>query len=297
MSNEVAGGAAGRNVAPVAKLDATERAKLPNSAFAYVDATGRRRLPIHDEAHVRNALARFGRVAFDDEAARERARKRLLNAAKRFGIVPVGFIDGQLRSERELGQVVARTPVQLPSGFVTMLMTDIEGSTALVQHLGDRYRELLDEVRVILRVATVKCQGQVVEARADDSFAVFDCPRSAVETALAIQRGLRERAWGEGLEVRVRVGIHSGYPTRTEDNYIGMAVHTAARICAAAHGGQVIVSSDTREATWASRPEGVRFRSLGSYRLRGIPDTVTLYQLGAPGLPARFPPPRATLIP
>jgi class 3 adenylate cyclase len=297
MSNLVVFGAARRNVEDVAKLDATERAKLPDRAFAYVDATGRRRLPIHDEAHVRNALARFGRVAFDDEAARERARKRLLNAAKRFGIVPVGFIDGQLRSERELGQVDARPPVHLPSGFVTMLMTDIEGSTALLQHLGDRYRELLDEVRVILRAATVKRQGQVVEARADDSFAVFDCPRSAIETALDIQRGLRERAWGEGLEVRLRVGVHSGYPTRTEDNYIGMAVHTAARICAAAHGGQVIVSGDTREAIWSSRPEGVRFRSLGSYRLRGIPEAVTLYQLGAPGLPARFPPPRATLNP
>src|SRR5712691_5601255 len=81
-------------------LDGKTRAQLPDSAFAYVDSRGRRKLPIHDEAHVRNALARFQRVSFEDEAARERARKRLLNAAKKYGIVPVGFIDGQFRSQR-----------------------------------------------------------------------------------------------------------------------------------------------------------------------------------------------------
>jgi hypothetical protein len=90
-----------------------------------VDSRGRRGLPIHDERHVRNALARFNQVAFEDE----RARKRLLNAAKKYRIVPVGFIAGLLRSERELGQVQGRSPVQLRSGFVTMLMTDIEGAT------------------------------------------------------------------------------------------------------------------------------------------------------------------------
>src|SRR3989442_3617957 len=81
------------------QLTAKKRAQLRNAAFAYVDSKGRRRLPIHDEAHVRNALARFNRVRFEDDAARERARKRLLNAAKKYGIVPVGFITGQIRSE------------------------------------------------------------------------------------------------------------------------------------------------------------------------------------------------------
>src|SRR5690242_4208394 len=107
----------GRYCRGMAKLSASERNRLPDSAFAYVDATGHRRLPIHDEAHVRNALARFDRVAFEDDAARERARKRLLNAAKRFGIVPVGFITGQLRTER----VKAATAVDissLPTGLV-----------------------------------------------------------------------------------------------------------------------------------------------------------------------------------
>jgi class 3 adenylate cyclase len=90
--------------------------------------------------------------------------------------------------------------------------------------------------------------------------------------------------------VRVRVGIHSGYPTRRAPNYIGMAVHTASRICGVAHGGQIVVSSDTKLAVHGSTPAGLRFRNLGQFRLRGLPDEVALYQLTAKGLPARFPP-------
>jgi len=274
----------------VARLDTKARANLPDSAFAYVDSRGRRKLPIHDEAHVRNALARFGRIAFDDDQARERARKRLLNAAKKFRIVPVGFIAGQLASERKLGQVQAPPPVELPTGFVTMLMTDIEGSTALVERLGDGYRELLDGVRAILRDTTVAKGGCVVEARADEFFAVFESPHAALDTAITVQRLIRARSWADDLVVRIRIGIHSGYPTLTEANYIGMAVHTTARVCAVAHGGQIVVSGDTREAAQRPRPVGVRFRSLGEHRLRGLPQTVVLFQVAAPGLAVRFPP-------
>src|SRR5215510_5709383 len=84
----------------VARLKTTKRARLPDRAFAYIDSRGRRRLPVHDKAHVRNALARFNQVGFEDDAARERARTRLLNAAKKYGLVPVGFITGQLQSEK-----------------------------------------------------------------------------------------------------------------------------------------------------------------------------------------------------
>ena len=143
--------------------------------------------------------------------------------------MPVGFITGQLQSERELGGLEAREPVRLPSGFVTMLMTDVEGSTALVQRLGDRYRELINEVRIILKDGAVGRLGQVVETRADEFFAVFEAPRAALDTAVTIQRELRARSWAEDLEVQVRIGIHSGYPTLNEANYIGMAVHTAPR--------------------------------------------------------------------
>jgi class 3 adenylate cyclase len=277
----------------MARLDPAQRAQLPDSAFAYVDSRGQRRLPIYDEAHVRNALSRFNQVAFEDEAASDRARKRLLNAAKKYGIVPVGFINGQLRSARELRSVTGAPSVQLPSGFVTMLMTDIEESTALVRQLQDRYRGLLDDVRATLRTAAAQSGGLVVEARADEFFAVFEAPQSAVDTAIAIQRDLSGKAWVDDLEVRVRVGIHSGYPTLADANYIGMAVHIAARICDAAHGGQILVSGDTKEALRGSAAP-VRFRSLGGHRLRGIPDQVPLFQVAAKGLASRFPPPRTS---
>ena len=219
----------------------------------------------------------------------------MLNAAKKYRIVPVGFIAGQLRSELELGRAEGRPPVQLPSGFVTMLMTDIEGSTALVQRLGDGYRELIDGVRAMHRDETVRTDGHVVEARADEFFAVFEGPRSALDTAVAIQRQLGGRSWAEGLEVRVRIGIHSGYPTLTEENYIGMAVHTAARVCEAAQGSQILVTGDTREATRGFKLDGLRFKSVGTHRLRGLPDEVALFQIAAQGLVARFPPTQTSL--
>jgi class 3 adenylate cyclase len=278
----------------VARLDATDRASLPDRAFAYIDSRGRRRLPIHDEAHVRNALARFGQVAFEDERARERARRRLLNAAKKYGIVPVGFIAGQLLSERELGEKWAGDPARLPSGFLTLLMTDVEGSTDLVRRLGGRYHELIAEARTILGEAVAAFDGHVVEARADEFFAVFEHPGSALSMAVTTQREFRGRSWVDDVDVRVRVGMHSGRPTLSAPNYIGLAVHTAARICAVAHGGQVVVSGATRDAVRGATPDGVRLRSLGEHRLRGLPEAVPLFQVAAKGLAARFPPLRAS---
>src|SRR5512133_3923991 len=102
-------------------LTAKERAQLPDRAFAYIDSRGQRRLPIHDAAHVRNALARFSQVVFEDEGARDRARTRLLMAAKKHGIMPVGFVSAQLQPKRKL-----------PHGQVTFLMCDLEGSTELL---------------------------------------------------------------------------------------------------------------------------------------------------------------------
>src|SRR5438445_3808909 len=132
------------------RLKTSKRSRLPDRAFAYIDSRGRRRLPVHDKAHVRNALARFNQVAFEDDAARERARRRLLNAAKKYGIVPVGFITGQLRSERS-----DRSPdfSTLPTGVVTFLLTDIEGSTLLLARLGEGYAPLLNDVRGVIRNA------------------------------------------------------------------------------------------------------------------------------------------------
>src|SRR5687768_7926085 len=117
-------------------LGARERARLPDNAFAYIDSQGRRRLPINDASHVRNALARFNQVAFEADAARDRARSRLLRAAKRHGIMPIGFINAQLQPQS-----------RLPTGRLTFLLSDIEGSTALLHRLGDRYAGVLADVR------------------------------------------------------------------------------------------------------------------------------------------------------
>jgi len=172
----------------VPPLDATARARLPDSAFAYVDSQGRRRLPINDASHVRNALARFDQVDFEDDVARERARERLLRAAKKHGIVPLGFFDGQLRKAR------TSTVRSLPRGTVTFLLTDIEGSTRLLERLGDDYAALLRDVRGLIRTSVRAASGLEVDARADEFFAVFRRPAAALEAALAIQRELREKS-------------------------------------------------------------------------------------------------------
>ncbi|TMI82536.1 MAG: adenylate/guanylate cyclase domain-containing protein [Bacillati bacterium ANGP1] len=355
------------------RLSSTKRAGLPDRAFAYIDARGRRRLPIHDAAHVRNALARFNQVIFEDDAARQRARTRLLNAAKKYGIVPIGFITGQLAEqqrhaaagrlvielgrhgapgdleqrmrnvlrdptltvlywseasgtyldgagkpvplpaeedgrvvtylehrgrpmtalvhdpavrfivehERGYGQVraTATDAAALPTGFVTLLMSDLERSTALLDRLGDRYRDLLNDVRGILRTAVSRAGGREIDARADEFFAVFERAGAVVEAATATQRAFRGRGWPDHLDVRVRIGIHSGRPTLTDVGYIGLAVHTAARVCAAAHGGQIVVSGETKEAIGESVRAGIRFRNLGRHRLPGLPDPAALFQV------------------
>src|SRR5256714_7225417 len=149
-------------------LGAKERAKLPDSAFAYIDSRGRRRLPIHDAAHVRNALARFSQVVFEDEGARDRARTRLLRAAKKYGIVPIGFVSAELQPQRKL-----------PKGMVTFLLTDIEGSTDLLGRLEDRYPRLLADVRRLMRAAVRRAGGREVDARADELFAAFEQAQGA----------------------------------------------------------------------------------------------------------------------
>ena len=278
------------------QLSAKSRAQLRDAAFAYIDSKGRRRLPIHDEAHVRNALARFNQTKFEDDAARERARKKLLTAAKKYGIVPVGFIVGQLASERLVGESSARAGVMrgLPSGEVTFLLSDIEDSTGLLRRLDDRYAALLDDVRRLLRRAVQRSGGKEVDVRADELFAVFERPSGALAAALAIQRRVGSRSWPADARVRLRIGIHTGRPTLTDGGYVGLVVHVAARICSAGHGGQILLSSDAVHAVEASAPRDIGFRSLGAHRLQGLPEPQTLFQLEAPDLPGDFPAPRTT---
>jgi class 3 adenylate cyclase len=266
----------------VAKLDAKARAQLPDSAFAYIDSTGRRRLPINDPAHVRNALARFNQVVFEDEAAHDRARLRLLRAAQKHGVAPIGFISAQLQPQR-----------RLPKGHVTFLLTDIERSTELLARLDDRYASLAAGVRRVLRRAIRNAGGHEVDARGDEFFAVFAQAPAALEAAVEVQRAMAAGPWPEGVDVRVRAGIHSGRPTLTETGYIGLAVHAAARISYGAHGGQIVVSSASRAAVADALADGLRLRSLGSWRFRGLRDPHELFQVEAHGLATKFPPLRA----
>ncbi len=281
----------------MAPLDARARARLRDSSFAYVDSTGRRRLPINDAPHVRNALARFDQTRFENDAARERARQRLLRAAKKYGIAPLGFFDGQLRKERRQGELKARAAdiASLPRGTVTFLLTDIESSTRLLQRLGDAYAALLRDVQAIIRTKVRRVGGHEVDARADEFFAVFQHPARALDAALAIQRSLRKREWPEGVEVRVRIGLHTGRPTLGDAGYLGIAVHTAARVCSAAHGGQIVLSSAARNAMAmdGGLADGPAFRALGRYVLAGLPEPDALFQVQAAGLIAKFPRPRA----
>jgi class 3 adenylate cyclase len=276
------------------QLDSKTRDRLPNSAFAYIDAHGRRRLPINDEAHVRNALSRFNQTAFEDEASRDRARTRLLNAAKRYGIVPVGFMTGQLRNVRIRGESEARAIEvrTLPTGFITFLLADIEDSTGLVRQLGDSYDRLRADVRRLLRAALRASGGREVDTHADEMFAVFVQARAALDAALAIQRKTFSRAWPNQAQVRIRVGLHAGRPTLTDTGYVGLTVHTAARIGFAAHGGQIVLSRAAREAVEGSQPAGIGFRDLGLHPLQGLPEPEALFQVEAADLPADFPAPR-----
>ena len=276
----------------MAQLTARERASLPDRSFAYIDSSGKRRLPIHDEPHVRNALARFERTRFEDDAARERARTRLLKAAKRYGIVPVGFIDGQLRRAASSPDVSS-----LPTGNVTFLMTDIEGSTPLLRELGDAYPGLLRDVRGVIRNASRRCGGRQVDVHGDELLVVFPKPGAAIEAAIDIQRRMSERAWPGVRRVRVRSGVHSGRPTLTDSGYVGISVHTVARVCFVGHGGQIVVSRATKSALAGSLPLGARLRSLGRHRLAGLPSPELLYQVEANGLDARFPRLRASVPP
>ncbi len=265
-------------------LTAKERAQLPDSAFAYIDSRGRRRLPIHDAAHVRNALARFGQVAFEDEDARDRARNRLLRAAKKHGIMPIGFISAQLQPQRKL-----------PTGNVTFLLTDIENSTELLGRLGDGYASLLTDVRRLVRGAVRQAGGREASARGDDVFAVFERAPAALEAALAIQREMKARAWPERSDVRLRIGLHRGRPALTDTGYVGISVHAAARICFAAHGGQIVLSSAVRAAVLESLPDGVGLKGLGAWRFRGLPEPVELFQVEAADLFSDFPPLRSAV--
>ena len=178
---------------------------------------------------------------------------------------------------------------ELPSGTVTFLFTDIEGSTQLLHQLGhDRYAEMLAEHERLLRGAFAAHQGRVVDTQGDSFFVAFRTAADAVAAAVDAQRDLAAERWPHGGAVRVRMGLHTGEPRMGEQRYVGIGVHRAARIGAAGHGGQVLLSSTTRELTEEDLPPGVSIRDMGERRLKDIDQPQRLYQLDIDGLQNEF---------
>jgi predicted ATPase/class 3 adenylate cyclase/DNA-binding CsgD family transcriptional regulator len=178
----------------------------------------------------------------------------------------------------------------LPTGTVTFLFTDIEGSTRLLEQLGDRYADLLAGYRRLLRAAFQKPAAQEIDTQGDALFVAFSRAKDAVATAVAAQVSISAHSWPEGAALRVRMGLHTGEPLSVETGYVGLDVHRAARICAAGHGGQILLSGTTRELVQSDLPEGTGLRDLGPHRLKDLAQPQHLFQLVAPGLANDFPP-------
>jgi class 3 adenylate cyclase len=175
-----------------------------------------------------------------------------------------------------------------PAGTVTFLFTDIEGSTKLLQQLGDEYGAVVSDHRRILREAFGAEGGREVDTQGDAFFYSFARAREAVAAAVAGQRALADHEWPGGAEVRVRMGLHTGEPAVGEEGYVGLDVVRAARICSAGHGGQVLLSETTRALVGHDLPEGVSIRDLGEQNLKDV-RAEHLYQLELGGLPTYFP--------
>ncbi len=178
----------------------------------------------------------------------------------------------------------------LPTGIVTFLFTDIEGSTELVRALGDRYPAVLARHGELLRGAIVGQGGTEFGTEGDALFAVFVSPAAAVRAAADAQRALLAEPWPDDRPVRVRIGIHTGEGHLGGSDYVGIDVHRAARVASAGHGGQILVSDATRALVEQALPDGVRLHDLGAYRLKGLASPERIHQVVVPGLPASFPP-------
>ena len=186
-----------------------------------------------------------------------------------------------------------RTPErqpELPTGTVTFLFTDIEGSTLLLKRLGGRYDEMLAEHQRLLRSAFRAHGGREVDTQGDSFFVAFHRAKDAVAAAVDAQRDLAAKDWPDGVDVKVRMGLHTGEPRVGGERYVGIGVHKAARIGAAGHGGQVLLSRTTRELVEDELPPGVRIEDLGDHRLKDIDGAERLAQILIEGLPSRFAP-------
>jgi predicted ATPase/class 3 adenylate cyclase len=186
---------------------------------------------------------------------------------------------------------------RLPSGQVTFLFTDIEGSTRLVRDLGGRYGQVLADHRRLLREVWQRWRGVELGTEGDSFFVVFGDPAAAVAAAADGQRALAAHAWPADGEVRVRMGMHTGAPLVVDGDYFGIDVNRAARIAGAAHGGQVLMSRTTRELAAGGLPAGAGLRDLGEHRLKDLDEPEWLFQLLLDGLDSEFAPVRSLEVP
>jgi predicted ATPase/class 3 adenylate cyclase len=227
------------------------------------------------------------------QAGRPAGTQTVIRSGPEAGEDAEGGENGAARPDAGRGQQsgpgVAATVTELPTGTLTMLFSDIEGSTVLVRRLGERYGEALSAQRTLLRAAFRSFGGRELGTEGDSFFVVFESAIAAVGCCVAGQRALAGHDWPDGVTVRVRMGLHSGEPTRHEDNYVGLDVHRAARIAAAAHGGQVVLSDATRHLVESRLAADVSMRDLGWHRLKDIEAPECIYQLVVAGLPDRFP--------
>jgi DNA-binding NarL/FixJ family response regulator/class 3 adenylate cyclase len=179
---------------------------------------------------------------------------------------------------------------ELPTGTVTFLFSDVEGSTELLRRLREGYADVMADHERLLRSAFQAAGGHEISTQGDSFFVAFRKPKDAVRAAVEAQRAVARHPWPEETQMRVRIGIHTGEATVADDRYVGLAVHRAARICAAAHGGQVLLSQTTQALLEEEEVlDELEFRDLGPRRLKDFDRPVRIYQLLAPQLRTEFP--------
>ncbi len=181
----------------------------------------------------------------------------------------------------------------LPAGTVTFLFSDIEGSTRLLQQLGDGYGELDAQHRQVMREAATGAGGVEIDAQGDAFFFAFTRARDAAAGALDAQRRLATERWPDGVTVNVRMGLHTGEPTLGDEGYVGLDVVRGARIAAAAHGSQILVSEATRALLPAELPDGAELVDLGEHTLKDLDRQERLFQLVPAGMSGELPVPRS----
>jgi class 3 adenylate cyclase len=269
-----------RSAAGLTQEELAEKAHLSVDAVSTLER-GVRRSPRKETIDL---LADALRLSPDDRVAFAAARRSLATLAATPGADHV--YHGR--------PMIAAT--ELPHGIVTFLFADIEGSSLLLQRLGERYADLLAGLQELLHTVYLAHHGRELGTQGDRFFAVFANPDDAVSAAAEVQRGLAGHPWPEGTDVRLRIGIHTGGALLTAGRYVGLEVARAANLAAAGHGGQILLSREAEEEI-AKRgqgfPPGTELRHLGAHRLGSLRNRESITQLvlpDAPGLPTQFPP-------